>query len=366
MLELLRRTWSRARADSPRRAARAAAHEATAGTVGRAASRLYRRLEDPIPIWDREWDVLCLLDGCRVDLMEGVAADYDFLPHPDGVETIWSVGSQSAEWMAETFHPRYAEEMARTAYVTGNPFTAQGGEQLEAIDTGPLPLSQTDFGVLYEAWREDWTDGEISTIPPTPLTDATIATWRHRSALDIDRVIVHYMQPHAPFRSRPDWFLGTANIDEWGSLDKDEDPDLEEIPLDDLDPEMREFLEAVAADSEVDRDPWTRLRDGELPAAEFWRAYRDNLDWVLEDVARLVENCDGRIALSSDHGNGAGEFGVWSHPPAVHLPALREVPWVTISGEDRGTVDPRLPPALADRTRSEADARRRLVDLGYL
>lgn len=365
MLAWLRRTWDRARTDSPRLAARAGAHEAAAGTIGRAASGVYRHLERPTTIWEREWDVLCLLDGCRVDLMQEVAPEYAFLPAADGVDTIWSVGSQSAEWMAETFHPRFAEEMRRTAYVTGNPFSAQAGDQIEAVDTDPLPLSPADFGVLYESWRDEWIDDEISTIPPDVLTDAAIATWRRREELDVDRVIVHYMQPHAPYRSRPDWFIGSADIDDWGSLEDDEVPSIEDIPPDELDAETRELIEAMAADTEVDRDPWTRRRDGELPADEFWRAYRDNLAWVLDDVARLVENCDGTIVMSSDHGNGAGEFGVWSHPPDVHLPSLRRVPWVTVAGEDHHTTDPSLPESMLDGIRPDADARERLVDLGY-
>jgi hypothetical protein len=388
MRGLLGRTWRRAREESPRRALRAGAHEVTAGTVGRTASAVYARRRDPTPIWERDWDVCCLLDGCRFDLIRSLvdaedpalAADVASLLEGAEVDSLWSVGSQSAEWMAHTFDDAYAQEMRRTAYVTGNPFSAQSGEQIEAVSTEPLPLTEGDFGWLYEAWRTEWVNDDISTIPPGPLTDAAIAAWRRREELGIDRVLVHYMQPHTPFRSRPDWFLGTANIDDWGQLgddeaDESETADGEDLDPADLDEETRELLEALDAKGEVGRDPWTRLRDGELPAAEFWAAYRDNLLWVLEDVARLVENCDGRVALTSDHGNGAGEFGVWSHPPAVHLPALREVPWVTLDGEDRETADPALPPAplASDSATRESAARdaagdaaeQRLVDLGY-
>ncbi len=385
MRGLLRRTWRRARDESPRRALRAGAHEATAATVGRTASAVYAQRRDQTPIWDRDWDVCCLLDGCRFDLVQSVLAADDgtldgevagILESAD-VDSLWSVGSQSAEWMARTFDDAYAEEMRRTAYVTGNPFSAQSGDQIEAVSTDPLPLTENDFGWLHEAWRTEWVHDDISTIPPDPLTDAAIAAWRRREELGIDRVLVHYMQPHTPFRSRPDWFLGTANIDDWGRLDDGGDDDsstgetaaddTEELDPADLDEETRELLEALDADGEVGRDPWTRLRDGELPTEEFWTAYRDNLAWVLEDVARLVENCDGRVALTSDHGNGAGEFGVWSHPPAVHLPALRTVPWITLDGEDQGTADPALPstsPAGAGESTSET-AEQRLVDLGY-
>jgi len=367
MRDWLRRTWRRARREPPRRALRASGHEALAGTVGRVASAAYGWQRDPTPVWERDWDVLVLLDGCRLDLCRAVAADgdHDVLPEPGAIDDIWSVGSQSAEWMAETFQPRYAAAMRETAYVTGNPFSAQSGDQLAAVDTGPLPLREADFGWLHEAWRTAWRDDAVSTIPPAPLTDAAIAAWRRRDDLGLDRVIVHYMQPHTPFRSRPDWFLGTAAVDEWGSVG-DEDPDDDaELDVEDLDPQTREFLEALDADGAVGRDPWTRLRDGELPGDEFRAAYRDNLEWVLGDVARLVENCDGRVAITSDHGNAAGEFGVWSHPPAVHLPALRAVPWVDLAGVDRHTVAPGLPDPATAETSADEKAGERLVDLGY-
>lgn len=364
----LGRTWARLRADGFGRTVRASGYEAVAGTVGRTASGIYGRLADPEPVWEREWDVLCLLDGCRYDLMCEAAADgrHEFLPDPDDVDVLWSVGSQSAEWMAETFGSDHRAEMARTAYLTGNPFTAQSGDQLAAIDTHPLPLAAEDFGLLYEPWRDEWTDADISTIPPGPLTDAAIATWRRRDDLGVERVVVHYMQPHAPFRSRSDWFLGDADTGGWGRIEDDDESDgTEDVDLAALDPETREFLEALDAGTEEMRDPWTRVRDGELPADEFWRAYRDNLAWVLEDVARLVENCDGTVALSSDHGNAAGEYGVWSHPPAVHLPALRRVPWVEVDGVDRGTERPGLPASIRTDRGPEADVEDRLADLGY-
>jgi len=363
----LRRNWRRWHDESPRRALRAASQEAAAGTVGRVASAAYRRRREPTSIWERDWDVCCLLDGCRLDLLRTVAGtdEYDFLPDAADVDSLWSVGSQSAEWMARTFDPAHREDTRRTAYVTGNPFSAQSGSQIEAVNTDPLPLGEADVGVLYEAWREEWIDDEVSTIPPEPLTDAAVAIWRERERLDVDRVLVHYMQPHTPFRSRPDWFLGTADIEDWGSLDADDGPDTDGVQLEDLDEETLELLEAFDTGADVGRDPWTRLRDGELPRGPFWAAYRDNLRWVLDDVARLLENCDGTVALTSDHGNAAGEFGVWSHPPGVHLPALREVPWVEIDGEDRRRETPAVPPAVQDAGTDEDMAEQRLVDLGY-
>jgi len=114
--------------------------------------------------------------------------------------------------------------------------------------------------------------------------------------------------------------LGQFTDGESSAADEDFDPD-------DLSPAEREALEALAeaeaeSDDETDsmNDPWMRLRDGDFSFDAVWTAYRDNLEWALDDVARLLANCDGRIAMTSDHGNGLGEFGVWSHPPGRRSP----------------------------------------------
>ncbi|ELZ11252.1 hypothetical protein C478_12605 [Natrinema thermotolerans DSM 11552] len=338
------------------------------GRVGHAISRLV----PSTAVWEREWDVCCVLDGCRYDLMrETAAAGHELLPGPEGVGSLWSVGSQSAEWMDRTFAPEHRERMARTAYVTGNPFSSQPCDHILVTSDEVLPLSADDFGVLHEAWRDEWVDDDISTIPPAPLTDAAIAVWRARERLGIDRVLVHYMQPHAPFRSQPDWFFGSADIEHWGQFVEADDDD-EEFDPESLTAEEREALEAFAeADDDDDsmNDPWLRVREGDLSREAVWAAYRDNLEWVLDDLTRLWENCDGRLALTSDHGNGLGEFGVWSHPPGTPVPAVRRVPWVVREGRDRETCDPALPAGIREGDSAAGDddgeIESRLEALGY-
>ncbi|MGM0389103.1 MAG: hypothetical protein ACQEP0_11440, partial [Natrinema limicola] len=161
-------------------------------------------------VFEREWDVLVLLDACRVDLMAEVATEYDWLPSPADVEAgaIDSVAGSSEEWMRRTFTPAHAATLERTAYVTGNPFSAAvlGDEQ---------PL-----GLLDEVWRYAW-DDDAGTIRPEPITDRAIRVCRSG---EFDRVIVHYMQPHVPFLERPDLHAGYRPA-HWGSPGSVVDPD---------------------------------------------------------------------------------------------------------------------------------------------
>jgi hypothetical protein len=262
------------------------------------------------PVWDLEWDVLVILDACRVDLMRQVAGEYDFVGSPDAVDTVWSVGSKSNEWMERTFAADYRDEIERSAYVTGNPYSAK-------VDFEAEPA------VLDEVWRDAWSD-EHSTILPRPLTDRAIATWRNGA---VDRLIVHYMQPHAPFVDHP----------EIGSYGDPEDFG-------------RDF-----------GDIWARAGD-DIPFERIWPAYRDNLRLVMDDLNLLLDSVDADVAITADHGNAMGELGFTGHGADVMLPGVRRVPWVRTSGRDTGEYVPEV-----DRRERDVDAavNDRLRQLGY-
>ena len=259
-------------------------------------------------VFERDWDVLVLLDACRVDLIREVADEHSFLDRPD---TLTSVGSSSIQWMERTFTGEYAEEMRETAYVTGNPFSKR-------------VLGEDDLLALDEVWRYGW-DDETGTIPARNVTDRAIAAGREH---DAERLIVHYMQPHFP--SVPEPLTDGMNADTLG-------------------------------DGEGWDSPWHRLRRGELDRETVWSSYRANLRYVLEDVALLLDNVDAdRVVISADHANAAGEYGVYGHPK-IPLPVIRTVPWYRTSATDGGSYDPEFEPQ-AER----GDVEEKLGALGYL
>ncbi|MGM0606430.1 MAG: hypothetical protein ACQETB_12280 [Halobacteriota archaeon] len=259
-------------------------------------------------VYEREWDVLIVLDACRVDLLRSVGDEYDFLGPIDRVE---SVGSMSKEWMAKTFTDAYAEEVETTAYVTANVFSDR-------------MLAGDRFGVLDEVWRYGW-DEAYDTVPPRPVTDRAIEVWR---TTDVDKMIVHYVQPHHPFLRLDAGF--------------DAEP----------------FGPAVS-DTVVDA-----LRKHKIDAESFWRAYQDNLRLALDDVELLLANLDAdRVAITADHGDALGEWGIYDHPVGCLHPAVRTVPWTVTTGTDRETYEPELEP---DRAPTDSTVQRRLRALGYV
>jgi hypothetical protein len=266
-----------------------------------------------------EWDVLLVLDTCRPDVLEEVAADYDYLPAD--VPTRTSAASASIEWVDKNLrNDEYAAELAETAYVTGNLFS-------ENIEDGTLLMND-------EVWQYGWSN-EVYTTPPEVLADRAIDV--HRSH-DPDRMIVHFMQPHAPYRTLidryPDWFNPPNPED-------DDDPSHPAWQL------------------------WENLRHGVISHEEVWEAYRDNLRWVLDDgVDLILENVDAdRVAITADHAEAFGEWGLYAHPPYAPAPVLKNVPWVVTSAEDTGSYEPTVEAETPDVEEDELNERLRA--LGY-
>ena len=286
------------------------------GGVLRHASHAFRFDQRGTNIYEKEWDVLLLLDTCRPDVMSNVADGYDFLS--SDVPSLTSIGSTSWEFLNRTFVGTDPVTVADTAYVCANNFSQEFGDAFE-----PDPEA---FGLLDEVWRYGW-DDDLGVVPPETVTDRAVSVGRES---DFDRLIVHYMQPHVPYRS----------------LDVGDRADASER-------------------GEAKKSVWDLLQMSEMDRKEAWDAYRDNLRWVLDDgVAPLLENLDAEtVVLSSDHGEAFGEWGLYGHYRHVPAPALREVPWVKTSATDERTLEPEVEPEEIELEQSTLEDR--LTVLGY-
>lgn len=303
---------------------------------------IVRRTYDPwigTPIWDRgDWDILVIMDACRVDQLEAMRHEYDSLPYE--TPSVWSNASASIDWINRNFvqHP---DELEDTAYLTANPFAEHNDPDTRSADLTTQPFAHLEL--LYQKHWQDIGNG-IETVPPEPMTDHAIHAWRNRDDLGFDRMVVHYMQPHEPFRSRPEWGNGDHKL----------------------------LKNLVSEDASAGSSVYPLLREGEIGLDEFWRAYQDNLTWVMDDVTeRLLENVDGTVVLSSDHGNGLGEFGgSWHHPPAAMNPHIRKVPWVQVECEDSRSETPEMEQTAGVETgetgpQNGSDIDEQLEALGY-
>jgi hypothetical protein len=261
-----------------------------------------------VHVLEEEWDLLVILDGCRVDTLQGVASEYDWLP--DEIDSVYSIAGASRMWMERTFEGRSAPDLS---YITGNPHSE-------------LAFSGGEIGHLDEVWKYAW-DEELGTIPPRPITDRAIA--HARSGKRTDRTIVHYMQPHFPSLTHPS--LGS-------------DIDLERVG------------------EKWSGNIWDRLRRGEIAEDLVREAYQGNLRAVLDDVGLLLENVSAeRAILTADHGNAFGERGYYGHGD-FRVRSVREVPWVSVDATDSG--DHEVDDVV--RSAEDYDLEDRLKSLGYV
>lgn len=278
-------------------------------------------------VFDRNWDTLIILDACRVDALQAVADEYDYL---NEVDMMTSVGSTSFEWMNHTFSRDYVDEIRRTGYITGNAYTdrvlGEGGDTGHAaMPFGPTEydvVGPDDFGYLEELWGSEfdddspWIIGSSDTTRRSPryTTDRAITAGR---TVDTDRLMIHYMYPHDPFPLADDLFR-----------------------------------------------PFDALRSGDVSRKEVWDLYLDNLRLVLDEVELLLDNLDSEtVAITADHGEAFGEYGFYRHVIGCPLSSMRKVPWVQTTAKDTGEYDPS---ASNPKSEMESDVESRLEDLGYL
>lgn len=254
-------------------------------------------------VLDESWDMLVVVDGCRRDLMTDTAPSYDFISSTD---TFTSIAGGSLAWMNRTFDE--TRDLSNVAYVTANPFSSRA-------------LDPDRFAVVDEVWKYSW-DEEVGTVRAPDVTEAAIDTLRDRQ---VDRCIVHYMQPHHPFVPEP----LAAGINR-------ENPTVHEKTV------------------------WEKLRDDEYDRETVVDAYRQNLEYVLDDVKLLCENIDApRTVVTADHGNAMGEWGIYGHGD-YPIGVLRQVPWCQTSASDERTLEPDV-----DRRNADASVNEHLRDLGY-
>lgn len=258
------------------------------GVISAAASDIIERLAKttspthrPTDIYDEDWDILIVLDGCRFDHMLDVKDNHEFI---DTVDQATAVATSPEGWITETFNETRLANTARTAYVT-------------ADSTSDTLLDQSQFFLLDEVWRYAWEDG-TGAVRPRAVTDRAISVWRRR---DPKRMVVHYHQPQPPFYNDAD-----------------------------LVPPSRE--DAIATQDRV----FNALRSNGVDADDLHDAYRRNLNAVLNHVQILLNTIDAQdVVITSNYGTLLGESHMYGHPEDVGLSVATQTPWVeTTASED--------------------------------
>lgn len=141
------------------------------------SKQYYRNIHpriDRTNIYDRDWKLLVIIDGCHPSWLNQYTSDYDYLPKPSDRETIVSVGGNSAEWYQETFKSAPNVEIANTALISANPLASEH-----------VP---SEIGLYDDLSEWAWND-KLRTVPAHTVTDRAVECGRQT---DYDRYLVHY------------------------------------------------------------------------------------------------------------------------------------------------------------------------------
>lgn len=260
-----------------------------------------------IDVFDQDWDNLIVLDACRYDYF----AD---LSEIDGeLQTQISRGSATPEWVEANFD----QPLYDTVYVSANGWFLQLGfdDNLHAYTS-----------LHQEEYRND-----VGTVPPRVVTDAAIDA---AEEYPDKRLVVHYVQPHAPY-------MGPTGREYFGDV---RGMNIHEMLRDINDPSKEKI-------------------------AKLQTAYRENLKLVLDDVHTLLDALEGKTVVTADHGELLGErhltlpFREYGHPVGIRVPELVEVPWLVCELGDRRRIVSEKPDY--ERTEPMEDVESLLQDLGY-
>lgn len=270
--------------------------------------RVYNRLWElkngsGIPMMERDWDNLIILDACRYDEFKSMN------PFNKRVNKRVSLASNTTGFLAKNF---VGKQHFDTVYVTANPKSVR---LAKGDMSGKKTFHYTDL-LIENSWDE-----ETHTVLPKTVTKKAL---RAQGEFPKKRLIIHFLQPHLPYlgqkaseiRSKKDVSIGGMRVGQTSYIDSDGSIDMNRIRL-------KEASEYDISDEE--------LRE----------MYRETLEIALSSVEVLVEGLSGKTVITADHGEMFGERifplskRIYEHPQGLRTDQLCIVPWLEFNSDFR-------------------------------
>jgi hypothetical protein len=267
-----------------------------------------------------QWDYLIVLDACRYDYFEKHYSDF----LEGELSKKKSKGTTTPEWLSKTFTSRYNYK-----YLAGNPYVNSLGKAHEDWDPSKA------FREIVDVWSTEWSE-EDNTVLPEEMTDTAL------KETEEGKTIVHYIQPHRPYISCPQerkvWNIQEKIIEEKESDDTSTKRKMIETtrPLWSkffwkLPYRMRWKIKDFVG---LENPHWGALVQ-EVGEEEVHEYYQEDLRMALKEVARFVEEVDGKVVVTADHGEALGEHNDWGHQWGSNNPKQYTVPWLEVERSKR-------------------------------
>ncbi|NIN68740.1 MAG: hypothetical protein GTO63_29345 [Anaerolineae bacterium] len=227
----------------------------------------------PTLVTDRAWQTLIVLDACRWDSFHSVFGNLGY-GGKWTLDSITSPASNTQGWIRRNFVINRRKETLRDVIVVStNPYLSQGYFDMQGWE---FP-----FHSSRDLWKTGW-DERLQTVLPEVVVETGLSL-----ALGGKRMIIHFLQPHEPYIEYPEL-----------------------------------------------TETFYRLDQGSIPIASAREAYQSNVRIALESALKLAASLRGPVVITSDHGELFGEYGLYGHPPGVHVPELIRVPWLELQGRE--------------------------------
>lgn len=277
------------------------------------------------PIHETNWDHLIVLDACRYDRFQKHYKKY----FNGNLKKVKSRASATPEWLPKTFSgKRYNYN-----YISANPYVNKQGLSISDMVTH-LDYewnAESKFTSVHEAWIDEW-DKKVGTVRPKKLRKYA------ENHINGDKNIIHFIQPHRPFIS----YKGSKEHD-WQGRNKM----IEEKEDNKKSVKTRFFNKTRPLWSPIFHSLSTTLKErlrriigvgnsysefaNEVGINKVKECYDSDLNMALAESAKLVENLEGKVIITADHGESWGEEGEWGHPIKSKNPVLTNVPWLEVN-----------------------------------
>ena len=270
-------------------------------------------------IMKEDWDFLVIVDACRYDYFKKVYRKY----LRGRLEKRISLGHHTLVFCKNTFQ-RYYDDVI---YISSSPYINGKGVKFEGWK------AKDHFYKIVDVWDKGW-DKEKRTVLPEVLSRFALREIKKNKN---KRFIIHYMQPHYPYLSGSliPKSIERKFLKQTGEAKK---PNKTSIRFWVGDMMIKLFgEESVWMVRKIMKEP---------PRDTFeyvWRYHRRNMDKlkilyyrnleiVLKEVVKFINKLpEGKIVITSDHGEGFGEHGVWLHNKNnLRRRILIEVPWFEV------------------------------------
>lgn len=234
------------------------------------------------------WDVLIVLDACRYDAFQRVWRQMPSGQLDGKLSKRISTGSHTVTWLKRTFSER-DRDAERIVYLATNPHISKRYLERIGLSTG--------LAHIEELYQTCW-DSRLRTVMPQSVTGEYL---RLREQFPGKKFILHFLQPHTPY-------VGKTRL-------RVNQPD-------EMHPAINADGVPMTAPTEL-----ALIEDCQVSLAQGIQAYDDNLRFALDSITELLPKIDGRVAITADHGELFGEYGIYGHIEELYVPELIEVPW---------------------------------------